>query len=85
MMVIAGVVLVVAVAWYMYSKSKKDATDSDPVTTSGPTTSVPPKPVANAAECHGYDCTIEGQKCLPPAPGAGTKTWTCINKKWVAQ
>ncbi len=65
-----------------------------------PVVSPPPAPVAflppvigvpasglipPASECPGYDCTIEGQMCLPGTMGAGPNTYKCINKKWVQQ
>lgn len=39
-------------------------------------------PISNATNCQGYDCSIEGQKCLPPAPGAGNQNWICKSGKW---
>jgi hypothetical protein len=38
--------------------------------------------IPNADSCPGFDCTIEGQKCLSGKPGAGNKNWICKNKKW---
>jgi hypothetical protein len=35
-----------------------------------------------ASTCHGYDCSIEGQKCLKDTPGAGNIAWKCIGNKW---
>ena len=40
-------------------------------------------PSIPAFSCTGYDCTIEGQKCLPGTVGSSGKTWICNNKKWV--
>uniref|UniRef100_A0A6C0BUT4 Uncharacterized protein n=1 Tax=viral metagenome TaxID=1070528 RepID=A0A6C0BUT4_9ZZZZ len=39
--------------------------------------------IPNADSCYGYDCTIEGQKCLSGKPGSGNKNWVCKNKKWI--
>jgi len=39
--------------------------------------------IPNADSCPGFDCTIEGQKCLSGKPGAGNKNWICKNKKWI--
>jgi hypothetical protein len=36
-----------------------------------------------ASSCHGWDCTIETQRCLSGTPGASDSNWTCINKKWI--
>lgn len=38
--------------------------------------------IPNADSCYGYDCTIEGQKCLSGKPGSGNKNWVCKNKRW---
>ena len=38
-----------------------------------------------AKKCTGYDCSIEGQYCLPGSEGASGKTWKCINKRWTEQ
>lgn len=39
--------------------------------------------IPDAENCRGFDCTIEGQKCLVGKPGAGNKNWICKNKKWI--
>lgn len=39
--------------------------------------------IPDADSCRGFECTIEGQKCLPGKPGAGNKTWICKNNKWI--
>ena len=38
--------------------------------------------IPDADSCRGFDCTIEGQRCLSGKPGAGNKNWICKNKKW---
>jgi len=42
-----------------------------------------PPPSSVASKCTGYDCSIEGQLCLPGTEGSSGKTWVCTNKKWV--
>lgn len=39
--------------------------------------------IPDADSCRGFDCTIEGQKCLIGKPGSGNKNWICKNKKWI--
>lgn len=39
--------------------------------------------ISDADSCHGFDCTIDGQKCLAGKPGAGNRNWVCKNKKWI--
>jgi hypothetical protein len=51
--------------------------------TSAKQASTPTTMIPDADSCRGFDCTIEGQKCPPGKPGAGTKNWICKNKKWV--
>ena len=43
----------------------------------------PPVLIPDADSCRGFDCSIEGQKCLAGKPGAGNKNWICKNKKWI--
>jgi hypothetical protein len=42
-----------------------------------------PVVIPDADSCRGFECTIEGQKCLSGKPGAGNKNWICKNKKWI--
>jgi hypothetical protein len=44
---------------------------------------IPPPLIPDADSCRGFDCSIEGQKCLSGKPGAGNKNWVCKNKKWI--
>ena len=39
--------------------------------------------IQNADNCQGWDCTVEGQKCIPPTKGSNDKKYVCVNKKWV--
>jgi DNA repair exonuclease SbcCD ATPase subunit len=39
--------------------------------------------IQNADNCQGWDCTVEGQKCIPPTKGSNDKNYVCVNKKWV--
>ena len=36
-----------------------------------------------AYSCHGYNCYIEGQKCLAGTPGSLGVNWTCKSGRWV--
>ena len=50
--------------------------------TSATQAAAPTQAIQDADSCRGFDCTIEGQKCLAGKPGAGTKNWICKNKRW---
>lgn len=41
--------------------------------------------IYNATSCHGWDCSIENQRCLSGTPGAGTSNWICKKNKWIAE
>jgi hypothetical protein len=40
------------------------------------------QPMPPASSCHGWDCSVEGQKCLKDSPGAGNVNWRCNSGKW---
>ena len=72
----------------IYAKEYKGKKVADIVATQTVSPAVQPAApavVPNATNCAGYDCTIEGQMCLPGTEGSSNKTWKCINKKWVEQ
>ena len=39
--------------------------------------------IADATNCKGWNCSIEGQFCPTGAPGASAGNFICKNKKWV--
>ncbi len=48
------------------------------------------KPIPAAASCYGWNCQVEGQKCLKGSPGAGHLDWRCKkgdfgSRKWMME